>query len=89
MDYNEYLEKHKSQSFICHLPCKIGDTVYLKFGKAIHKCTAKDFHISDFTVDLDCLLDIEDDHSWILIPNVKISEFGKSLFLDKAEAERS
>lgn len=85
MNYNEYLEKHKQQAFICHLPCRIGDTVYYRYGISIYKSRVTEFHIDASTVDLECFL--EDECIWLRVPGINMYEFGKKIFFDKSEAE--
>lgn len=87
MTYVEYLEKHPEKAFICHLPCGIEDAVFMRRGSQVYECRAKDFHLADETIDLDCLFTIGDDESWISVPNIPLNEFGKSLFLHRDEAE--
>ena len=88
MTYIEYLEKHREKAFICHLPCDIEDVVYIKIGKNVHLCTVADFSLSESTVDLNCMLPICEHHQWVKLSGIKLNEFGKTLFLDREEAEK-
>ena len=93
---SEYLRKLKDyeeldeQGRLVILPCKVGDKIFLDFagfGKDVDEFTVKDFH-------LDCFEDGEtipfcdyESNDNTLSGQNDITEFGKTVFLTKAEAE--
>lgn len=100
MGYNEYLDKHSDKAFICHLPCKVGDMVYMRYDTnsydSVVTCIVKNFDVAGFMVELTLvygeLLDsscCETNLSFHQVPTkLRISEFGKTLFFDKEEAKK-
>lgn len=99
-EYNEYLEKHADKAFICHLPCRVGDIVYMRYDTnaytSVVTCIVKNFDVAKFMVELalvngellSSLLHVSN-LSFVQVPTkLSISEFGKTLFLERYEAEK-
>ena len=92
----EYLKKFKDhedleeQGRLIKLPCKVGDKIFLDFagfGKDVDEFTVEGFHLDCFEdggVILFC--DYESDDK-ALTGQIDVMNFGKTVFLTKAEAE--
>lgn len=83
-------EDLEEQGRLIKLPCKMGDKIFLDFagfGKDIDEFTVKDFHLDCFEdgeVILFC--DYESDDK-ALTGQIDVTNFGKTVFLTKSEAE--
>lgn len=72
------------------LPCKVGDKIFLDFagfGKDIDKFTVKDFHLDCFEDGETILFCDYESNDKTLSGQIDVTEFGKTVFLTKAEAE--
>lgn len=92
----EYLRKLKDyedleeQDRLVKLPCKVGDKIFLDFagfGKDIDKFTVKDFHLDCFEDGETILFCDYESNDKTLSGQIDVMEFGKTVFLTKAEAE--
>ena len=83
-------EDLEEQGMLIKLPCKVGDKIFLDFagfGKDVDKFTVKDFHLDCFKNRETILFcDYESDDR-TLSGQIDVMEFGKSVFLTRAEAE--
>ena len=93
---SEYLRKLKDyedaeeQGRLIKLPCKVGDKIFLDFagfGKDIDKFTVKDFHLDCFEDGETILFCDYESNDKTLSGQIDVTEFGKTVFLTKAEAE--
>ena len=93
---SEYLRKLKDyedleeQGRLVKLPCKVGDKIFLDFagvGKDIDKFTVKDFHLDCFEDGETILFCDYESNDKTLSGQIDVTEFGKTVFLTKAEAE--
>ena len=83
----EHLEE---QGRLLKLPCKVGDKIFLDFagfGKDIDKFTVKDFHLDCFEDGKTTLFCDYESNDKALSGQIDVTEFGKTLFLTKSEAE--
>ena len=92
----EYLRKLKEyedleeQGRLIKLPCKVGDKIFIDFagfGKDIDKFTVKDFHLDCFEDGETILFCDYESNDKTLSGQIDVTEFGKTVFLTKAEAE--
>ena len=93
---SEYLRKLKDyedleeQGRLIKLPCKVGDKIFLDFagfGKDIDKFTVKDFHLDCFEDGETIVFCDYESNDKTLSGQIDVTEFGKTVFLTKAEAE--
>ena len=93
---SEYLRKLKDyedleeQGRLIKLPCKVGDKIFLDFagfGKDVDKFTVKDFHLDCFEDGETILFCDYESNDKTLSGQIDVTEFGKTVFLTKAEAE--
>ena len=93
---SEYLRKLKDyedldeQGRLIKLPCKVGDKIFLDFagfGKDIDKFTVKDFHLDCFEDGETILFCDYESNDKTLSGQIDVTEFGKTVFLTKSEAE--
>ena len=78
------------QGRLIKLPCKVGDKIFLDFagfGKDIDKFTVKDFHLDCFEDGETILFCDYESNDKTLSGQIDVTEFGKTVFLTKAEAE--
>ena len=84
--YNDLEE----QGLLLRLPCKVGDKIFLDFagfGKDIDKFTVKDFHLDCFEDGETILFCDYESNDKTLSGQIDVTEFGKTVFLTKSEAE--
>lgn len=76
------------QGLLLKLPCKVGDTVYVKLASY---CDSKYAYaeVRDFTYFLTCGFCIVVTSDKFDKQNIPFTEFGKTVFLTQAEAEES
>ena len=93
---SEYLRKLKEyedleeHGRLIKLPCKVGDKIFLDFagfGKDIDKFTVKDFHLDCFEDGETILFCDYESNDKTLSGQIDVTEFGKTVFLTKSEAE--
>lgn len=87
LDYEDL----KEQGRLIILPCKVGDEIFLDFagfGKDIDKFTVKDFHLDCFEDGKTILFCDYESNDKTLSGQIDVMEFGKTVFLTKAEAEQ-
>lgn len=89
-DLRERLKEYEDleeQGLLLRLPCKVGDTVYVKMASYcdIHYAEAE---VRDFTHFTSCGFCIVVTSKHFDKQNIPFSEFGKTVFLTKAEAEQ-
>lgn len=73
------------------LPCKVGDKIFFDFagfGKDIDKFTVKDFHLDCFEDGETILFCDYESNDKTLSGQIDVTEFGKTVFLTKSEAEQ-
>lgn len=96
-NYNKILTKLgdyedlDEQGRLVKLPCKVGDKIFLDFagfGKDIDKFTVKDFHLDCFEDGETILFCDYESNDKTLSGQIDVTEFGKTVFLTKAEAEQ-
>ena len=83
-------EDLEEQGRLIKLPCKVGDKIFLDFagfGKDIDKFTVKDFHLDCFEDGETILFCDYESNDKTLSGQIDVTEFGKTVFLTKAEAE--
>jgi hypothetical protein len=83
-------EDLEEQGRLLKLPCKVGDKIFLDFagfGKDIDKFTVKDFHLDCFEDGETTLFCDYESNDKALSGQIDVMEFGKTVFLTKAEAE--
>ena len=83
-------EDAEEQGRLIKLPCKVGDKIFLDFagfGKDIDKFTVKDFHLDCFEDGETILFCDYESNDKTLSGQIDVTEFGKTVFLTKAEAE--
>ena len=91
--YREQLKDYQQleeQGRLIKLPCKVGDKIFLDFagfGKDIDKFTVKDFHLDCFEDGETILFCDYESNDKTLSGQIDVTEFGKTVFLTKAEAE--
>jgi len=92
----EWLEKSKEyqhleeQGRLIKLPCKVGDKIFLDFagfGRDIDKLAVKDFHLDCFEDGETTLFCDYESNDKALSGQIDVTEFGKTVFLTKSEAE--
>ena len=92
-DVAELLEELKSykeaeeQGLLVRLPCKVGDTVYVKLS-ACYKFKYTEAQVRDYTHFISCgfcVVVTSTEFDKLAIP---FSEFGKTIFLTREEAEK-
>ena len=84
-------EDLEEQGRLIKLPCKVGDKIFLDFagfGKDIDKFTVKDFHLDCFEDGETILFCDYESNDKTLSGQIDVTEFGKTVFLTKAEAEQ-
>lgn len=89
-DLRERLKEYEDleeQGLLLRLPCKVGDTVYVKMASYcdIHYAEAE---VGDFTHFTSCGFCIVVTSKHFDKQNIPFSEFGKTVFLTQAEAEQ-
>ena len=85
------IEELEEQGLLLRLPCKVGDKIFLDFagfGKDIDKFTVKDFHLDCFEDGETILFCDYESNNKALSGQIDVMEFGKTVFLTKAEAEQ-
>ena len=83
-------EDLEEQGRLIKLPCKVGDKIFIDFagfGKDIDKFTVKDFHLDCFEDGETILFCDYESNDKTLSGQICVTEFGKTVFLTKAEAE--
>ena len=83
-------EDLEEQGLLLKLPCKVGDKIFIDFagfGKDIDKFTVKDFHLDCFEDGETILFCDYESNDKTLSGQIDVTEFGKTVFLTKAEAE--
>lgn len=83
-------EDLEEQGRVIKLPCKVGDKIFLDFagfGKDIDEFTVKDFHLDCFEDGEVILFCNYESNDKTLSGQIDVMEFGKSVFLTRAEAE--
>lgn len=83
-------EDLEEQGRVIKLPCKVGDKNFLDFagfGKDIDEFTVKDFHLDCFEDGEVILFCNYESNDKTLSGQIDVMEFGKSVFLTRAEAE--
>lgn len=83
-------EDAEEQGRLIKLPCKVGDKIFIDFagfGKDIDKFTVKDFHLDCFEDGETILFCDYESNDKTLSGQICVTEFGKTVFLTKAEAE--
>ena len=86
----KYYEDLEEQGRLIELPCKVGDKIFLdfaEFGKDIDKFTVKDFHLDCFEDGETIVFCDYESNDKTLSGQIDVTEFGKTVFLTKAEAE--
>lgn len=80
-------EDAEEQGLLLRLPCKVGDTVYVKLASY---CDSKyaEAEVRDFTHFTSCGFCIVVTSEKFDKQNIPFSEFGKTVFLTKEEAEQ-
>ena len=84
-------EDLEEQGRLIKLPCKVGDKIFLDFagfGKDIDKFTVKDFHLDCFEDGETILFCDYESNDKTLSGQIDVTEFGKTVFLTKSEAEQ-
>lgn len=78
-------EQEESEGKLIHLPCKIGDTVYVKmqFGGYAEA------RVRDYSYFISCGFCVVVTSIKFDKQNIPFSEFGKTVFLTRDEAERA
>ncbi len=85
-EWLEELKEYKQleeQGLLLELPCKVGDTVYVKMQSGEYA----EAEVRDFTYFLTCGFCIVVTSDKFGKRNISLSEFGKTVFLAQAEAE--
>lgn len=83
-------EDLEEQGRLIKLPCKVGDKIFLDFagfGKDVDKFTVKDFHLDCFKDGETTLFCDYESNDRTLSGQIDVTEFGKTVFLTKSEAE--
>ena len=83
-------EDLEEQGRLIKLPCKVGDKIFLDFagfGKDVDNFTVKDFHLDCFKNGETTLFCDYESNDKTLSGQIDVTEFGKTVFLTKAEAE--
>lgn len=92
-DLREKLKEYEDleeQGRLLKLPCKVGDKIFLDFAgfeKDIDKFTVKDFHLDCFEDGKTILFCDYESNDKALSGQIDVTEFGKTVFLTKSEAE--
>ncbi len=84
------LEEYKTleeQGFLLRLPCKVGDTVYVKMASYCDIQYAE-AEVRDFTHFTSCGFCVVVTSKHFDKQNIPFSEFGKTVFLTQSEAEQ-
>lgn len=79
-------EDAEEQDLLLKLPCKVGDTVYVKLASYCVKYAEAD--VRDFTHFASCGFCAVITSKHFDKQNIPFSEFGKTVFLTQAEAEQ-
>lgn len=80
-------ERAEEQDLLVRLPCKVGDTVYVKLS-ACYKFKYTEAQVRDYTHFISCgfcVVVTSTEFDKLAIP---FSEFGKTIFLTREEAEK-
>lgn len=83
-------EDLEEQDRLIKLPCKVGDKIFLDFagfGRDIDKLAVKDFHLDCFEDGETTLFCDYESNDKALSGQIDVTEFGKTVFLTKSEAE--
>lgn len=80
------LEDLEEQGRLLRLPCKVGDTVYVKMTASC-KMRYVEAEVRDFTYFMSCGFCVVITSKHFDKQNIPFSEFGKTVFLSEAEAE--
>lgn len=83
-------EDLEEQGRLVKLPCKVGDKIFLDFagfGKDVDEFTVKDFHLDCFKNGETILFCDYESNDRTLSGQIDVTEFGKTVFLTKFEAE--
>ena len=84
-------EDAEEQGLLLRVPCKVGDKIFLDFagfGTDIDKFTVKDFHLDCFEDGETILFCDYESNDKTLSGQIDVTEFGKTVFLTKSEAEQ-
>lgn len=79
-------EDLEEQDRLIKLPCKVGDTVYVKMAQYC-KTHYVEAEVKDFVHFISCGFCIVVTSKYFDKQNIPFSEFGKTVFLTKSEAE--
>ena len=77
-------EKAEEQGLLVRLPCKVGDTVYVKLS-ACCKSKYAEAHVRDYTYFTSCGFCVVVTSTKFNKQSIPFSEFGKSIFLTREE----
>ena len=83
--FKEY-QQLEEQGRLISLPCKVGDTVYVKMASYC-KTHYAEAEVKDFVHFISCGFCIVVTSKYFDKQNIPFSEFGKTVFLTKSEAE--
>ena len=79
-------ENLEEQGKLIKLPCKVGDTVYVKMAQYC-KTHYAEAEVKDFVHFISCGFCIVATSKYFDKQNIPFSEFGKTVFLTRSEAE--
>lgn len=83
-------EDLEEQDRLLKLPCKVGDKIFLDFsgfGKDVDEFMVKDFHLDCFEDGGVILFCDYESNDRIFSGQIDVTEFGKTVFITKSEAE--
>lgn len=80
-------EDLEEQGLLVRLPCKVGDTVYVKLS-AYCKTKYAEAQVRDYTYFISCGFCVVVTSEKFDKQSIPFSEFGKSIFLTREEAEK-
>lgn len=81
-------EDLEEQGLLVRLPCKVGDTVYVKLS-AYCKTKYAEAQVRDYTYFISCGFCVVVTSEKFDKQSIPFSEFGKSIFLTREEAEKA
>lgn len=87
MDALAEYEDLEEQGLLVRLPCKVGDTVYVKLS-AYCKTKYAEAQVRDYTYFISCGFCVVVTSEKFDKQSIPFSEFGKSIFLTREEAEK-
>lgn len=80
-------EDLEEQGLLVRLPCKVGDTVYVKLP-ACYKFKYAEAQVRDYTHFISCGFCVVVTSTEFIKLAIPFSEFGKTIFLTREEAEK-